>query len=60
MTFLNDDERNLKRMSHSGKIRTYGIFELPEVAVLRHHDSAWVKKVEDFETLSLRRLSITP
>lgn len=40
---LNKDERNRKRYEEfSSKYNTYGVFELAEGAILRHHDKQWV------------------
>lgn len=42
---LNDDERNIKRYEEfQEKYGVYGVFELPEGAVLRHHD---IKRVQE-------------
>jgi SAM-dependent methyltransferase len=43
---LNDDERNRARYDAArGRGLTYGVFELPEGAVLRHHDPAWIEEL---------------
>ncbi len=43
---LNTDERNLSRYEKSQKTYgMYGVFELPEGAVCRHHDEVWVKQL---------------
>ena len=40
---LNTDERNITRyQKYEEKYGTYGIFELPEGAVLRHHSEEWI------------------
>lgn len=40
---LNEDDRNIKRYEQfQEKYGVYGVFELPEGAVLRHHDISWV------------------
>ena len=40
---LNTDERNITRyQKYEEKYGTYGIFELPEGAVLRHHCEEWI------------------
>jgi SAM-dependent methyltransferase len=40
---LNDDARNRARYDAArGRGLAYGVFELPEGVVLRHHDPAWV------------------
>jgi ubiquinone/menaquinone biosynthesis C-methylase UbiE len=43
---LNDDERNIKRYKeYEQKYKNYGIFELPQGAILRHHNKVWVKNI---------------
>ncbi len=40
----NDDERNRKRYTaFLDKYKKYGVFELPEGAVLRHHEEKWIE-----------------
>lgn len=48
---LNDDERNLKRYKKfEDKYGIYGVFELPEGAVLRHHTTKHILKLtEDYK-----------
>jgi len=42
---LNTDERNISRYNiFVDKYRKYGVFELPEGAIVRHHDISWVKE----------------
>ena len=55
---LNTDERNIKRYKeYERKYRKYGIFELPEGAIVRHHDKIWVKKsLEIFNTLEYKEI----
>lgn len=50
---LNDDQRNLDRYEkYENKYGIYGIFELPEGAVLRHHSSEYISNItKDFEEL---------
>lgn len=50
---LNTDERNLSRYEQFKDIYgVYGVFELPEGAVCRHHDEAWVRQLlKDFSEL---------
>lgn len=52
---LNDDERNLKRyQKFKDKYEIYGVFELPEGAVLRHHTIKHILKLtEDYKKLYL-------
>lgn len=47
---LNTDERNLLRYEKYKKTYgVYGVFELPEGAVCRHHDETWIKQLfKDF------------
>lgn len=41
---LNDDERNINRYNkYKDKYGIYGVFELEEGAVLRHHDYSYIK-----------------
>lgn len=41
---LNTDERNISRYNaYKDKYRVYGVFELPEGAILRHHDETWLQ-----------------
>lgn len=50
---LNTDERNLSRYEQFKDIYgVYGVFELPEGAVCRHHDEAWIRQLlKDFSEL---------
>lgn len=56
---LNSDERNRVRYEKfQEKYGTYGVFELPEGAVLRHHDEAWIKELlSDFTALAYEHLT---
>ena len=58
---LNTDERNLSRYEYFKEIYgTYGVFELPEGAVFRHHDEKWIKQLlSDFSELEYRRMTFT-
>lgn len=58
---LNTDERNLSRYEAFKEIYgTYGVFELPEGAVCRHHDESWIRELlKDFRTLKYRHLTFT-
>lgn len=58
---INQDERNKKRYTeYAPRYGTYGVFELPEGAVLRHHDEAWIQNLlSGFETLRYEHLSFT-
>lgn len=43
---LNADERNTARYEKfKDKYGAYGIFELPECAICRHHDERWIKEL---------------
>lgn len=58
---LNTDERNTSRyMEFADKYGVYGVFDLPEGAVCRHHDEKWIKKLfSDFDTLRYEHLVFT-
>lgn len=58
---LNTDERNRKRYEEfESKYGTYGIFELPEGALLRHHSEKWIEELlQDFTTIKYERLTFT-
>lgn len=55
---LNTDERNISRYEKfQDKYNQYGIFELPEGGVFRHHSKEWIiKLLKDFETIKLQEL----
>ncbi|MFP7737547.1 class I SAM-dependent methyltransferase [Priestia aryabhattai] len=58
---LNSDERNKLRYEKGlTKCHTYGVFELPDGAILRHHSEERVKEwVDQFETLEYKKLEYT-
>ena len=58
---LNTDARNLSRYEKFKKIYgVYGVFELPESAICRHHDEAWIKQIlKDFSQLEYKNLTFT-
>jgi len=58
---LNSDERNIERyQKYEKKYGTYGIFELPEGAVLRHHSKEWIKELlSDFQRINYQPLTFT-
>ncbi|SHJ96972.1 Methyltransferase domain-containing protein [Clostridium cavendishii DSM 21758] len=58
---LNTDERNVKRYkTYKDKYNKYGIFELPEGAVLRHHDLSWIEAItSDFNNIKLETVIYT-
>lgn len=55
---INDDERNLTRYTqYKSKYGIYGVFEIPDGAVLRHHDIIWIKELlNSFNTLDLENV----
>lgn len=58
---LNTDLRNQERYrKFEEKYGKYGVFELPEGAVLRHHSQEWIRELlKDFETLREKPLTFT-
>lgn len=58
---LNTDERNLVRYEkYKETYGVYGVFELPEGAVCRHHDETWIKQLlKDFSEQEYRHLTFT-
>ena len=56
---LNTDERNQNRYStFDKKYGTYGVFELPEGAVLRHHNIKYIEKLtSNFLALKLSQIT---
>jgi len=56
---LNTDERNVKRYEiYEDKYNKYGIFELPEGAVLRHHNLSWIESItSDFNNIKLKTVT---
>lgn len=58
---LNDDERNKKRYeAFASKYGTYGVFELPEGAVCRHHSEQWMMELlSGFSPLKYEHLTFT-
>lgn len=56
---LNKDERNLKRYQEFESLTgTYGVFKLPEGAILRHHSEDHVHDLlHNFETITYERLT---
>jgi len=54
---LNDDERNLERYQrYENRYETYGVFELPEGLVLRHHTIKHVLKLtKEYKTLTFKK-----
>lgn len=58
---VNSDERNQARYRcFEERYGIYGIFELPEGAVLRHHSEEWIEELlADFFTLKYEHLTFT-
>ena len=58
---LNTDARNLSRYEKFKEVYgVYGVFELPEGAVCRHHDEAWIKYLlKDYSQLKYKHLTFT-
>lgn len=58
---LNTDERNLARYEKfQEKYGIYGVFELPEGAVLRHHEESWIRELlSGFDALIYEPLTFT-
>jgi predicted phosphodiesterase len=58
---LQEDERNLQRYKEFEPVYgKYGIFRLPEGAVLRHHDKKWIATLTaGFETVDMSEVDIT-
>jgi SAM-dependent methyltransferase len=42
---VNDDERNRERYERFAQAYGYGVFELPEGVVVRHHHEEWIKEL---------------
>lgn len=54
---INDDERSRKRYERDAlKFQCYGVFELPEGLVVRHHKKEWIEEL----TSSLQPLTYEP
>ena len=58
---INDDERNrLRYEQYAGKFGCYGIFELPEGVVVRHHSKQWIQELTGpFEQLEFEPFTVT-
>lgn len=58
---IQDDEKNRVRYrSFEEKYGKYGVFELPEGAVMRHHDRTWIEDLFcGFRELSYREIPVT-
>ena len=54
---VNDDARNLERYARDAeKYKCYGVFELPEGVVVRHHSKEWIAQI----TSSFQKLQYEP
>jgi hypothetical protein len=58
---LNDDLRNLERYDrYAEEYGTYGIFELPDGAVVRHHQKQWIEDLTtSFDQLEFEAFGAT-
>jgi SAM-dependent methyltransferase len=58
---INNDERNRERYERDAeRFKCYGVFELPEGVVVRHHQREWVEEiVRPFEQLEYEPFTVT-
>ncbi|GMQ60223.1 hypothetical protein AN1V17_46230 [Vallitalea sediminicola] len=58
---INSDERNVKRYNvFHNMFNKYGVFELPEGAIMRHHTVEWIKElVSCFDEIEFEEMSYT-
>lgn len=58
---INSDERNINRYNeYVRKFNQYGVFELPEGAIVRHHSIDWVKEsTKEFKELEFQEVIYT-
>jgi SAM-dependent methyltransferase len=58
---INDDQRNRERYEqHSEKYKCYGVFDLPEGVVVRHHKREWIEALTgSFKQLENVKLTVT-
>lgn len=58
---INDDQRNRERyQKYTAVYGCYGIFELPEGAVVRHHRKEWIEELMNpFEELEYEPFTVT-
>ncbi|MDD2957707.1 MAG: class I SAM-dependent methyltransferase [Lachnospiraceae bacterium] len=58
---LNTDERNITRyQKYYNKYDIYGVFELPEGAICRHHSEQWINELlSDFTAIKYEHLTFT-
>ncbi|MCP4111639.1 MAG: class I SAM-dependent methyltransferase [Desulfobacteraceae bacterium] len=59
--FLQEDERNIRRYNqYASEYGIYGVFELPDHAVLRHHELSWIKTLtKEFQLAELNEINIS-
>lgn len=58
---VNNDPRNRERYERdAGKFKCYGVFELPEGVVVRHHQREWIEEVvSPFQQLEFEPFTVT-
>lgn len=58
---VNNDQRNRERYERDAeRYKCYGVFELPEGVVLRHHKKAWVEEITGpFQQLEYEPFNVT-
>lgn len=58
---VNQDARNLERYERDAeKYKCYGVFELPEGVVVRHHSTEWIAELtSSFQQLQYQPFSVT-
>jgi SAM-dependent methyltransferase len=58
---VNDDARNRERYERDGdRYNCYGVFELPEGVVVRHHTKEWIEKITSpFQQLEYEPFNVT-
>ncbi len=58
---LNSDERNVERYEQcEAKYGRYGVFELPEGVVVRHHSKEWISEItRPFEQVEYQPFTVT-
>lgn len=56
---LNSDQRNINRYKYyADRYDSYGVFELPEGAVLRHHSEEWIQQLtREFHKESMEKIT---
>lgn len=58
---VNNDQRNRERYERDAeKFQCYGVFELPEGVVVRHHQREWIEEIlSPFEQLEFELFTVT-